>query len=465
MLRLYPDARPWSASPDTIHLGVADMAAALHTLRCLWSDHRDIASLPSLEVIAEDGVTQHQRIAVEDRLAGLIFDLGNSSEDAWWGARNAIRNSVACVNAPKQDALIGYAAGRPVVCVASGPSTTHYLDAIAGAQACGAVIVCADSIYRSLVARGIAPDVVCVLERQAIFAPLVPPDICPTTLLVCPPVVDPSTVAGWKDRVVWFWQSVAGLYDWIDPDVPTAYSGRSAGTLAMSVSRLMGGTAVHLVGHDLCRVGAESHAATVGAMTRDGQAKAEAEAPPCGMFARQDVACRDGEVRSSTRFWSLCRQDIEAMIVGATVPVYAVGMAGALIAGSIPRDTLTMGGVTDPPADKPLHRWPGRYRAHLIRDMRSDCLRAMKRVNEAVAATPQEALAIMPTLEPTAWAHADTAKLFAHVLGPIYNAATLRAHLRRDNPQWPLLALRVLQRGLPAMLTRIDCDLREMLPC
>jgi hypothetical protein len=348
--------------------------------------------------------------------------------------------------------------------VASGPSVTQHLDAIAGAQAFGAVIVCADSIYRTLVDHGIAPDVVCVLERQPIFAALVPPDICQTTRLVCPPVVDPSTVAGWHDRVVWFWQTVAGLYDWLDPDTPTAYSGRSAGTLAVAVSRLMGGTAVHLVGHDLCKIGTDTHAATVGAMTRDGQAKAEAEAPPCGMFARQDAACRDGEVRDSTRFWSLCRQDIEAMLVGATVPVYAVGDSGAIIAGSIPRQSILVGSVSDHAA-RDLATRPGRYRRQLIRDMRADCLRALTRVNAAHAETPREAMTIMPTLEPTAWAHADTAKLFSYVLGAIYNAATLRAHLRRDDQQWPLLALRVLKRGLPAMLTKIDCDLREMSPC
>lgn len=450
-LTLYPDARPIAATPDGAELGVSDMRAALHAVRCAWADHRDIVTLPEWGVVAYEGVSGFQRFTIEDRMAHLIFDLGNSSLDAWWGARNAIANSVSCATEPKHDALKDYARGRPVVCVASGPTASAHFPAVHMAQTAGAIVVCADSIYKALVAYGIEPDLVCVLERPDIFASIVPAELTTRTILVCPPVVAPATAAGWMGRRVWFWQETAGLYPWLGPDVRTDFSGRSAGTLAVAVSIILGGSAVYLVGHDLCRVGSDSHAPGVGAFTVEGQAKSEAEAPPMGIFAPCLALCNDGESRKSTRFWDLCRQDIEAMARNKP-NIYSVDKRGSAISGTIPLDSVP---VSQAPAGpirmSDLRVTPSRYRAHLKKQILDDSA-AFHRAGSGMPIKDA-----MLAMQPCCWAHRDTAELHSYVLGTIYHAASLRMHLRADDPL--RLGMGVLRRGIQPMLQTMAGDL------
>jgi len=102
----------------------------------------------------------------------------------------------------------------------------------------------------------------------------------------------------------------------------------------------------------------------------------------------------------------------------------------------------------------------------LVGQMRADILRALTRINaipENVA--PSDALDLTAQLEPKSWAHADTVRIFWHVLSPIYHASSLRAHLRRAESAWPCLALRVLTRGLTPILQQMDANLREMQSC
>jgi hypothetical protein len=451
ILSLTNDSAPITATATGASLGVSDLPSALHTIRCAWSDHRDIVALPSWSVVTGPGVSEYTRIMVEDRMAHMLFDLGNSAMDAWWGARNAIANSVNCASEPKHDALRGLAAGRPVLCVASGPTVADHIDGIRRAQFNGAIVVCADSIYQSLLSHGIEPDIVCVIERPELFAGIVPAKLSTRTILVCPPVVAPVTASGWERRRVWFWQETPGLYSWLGPDVRTDFSGRSAGTLAVAVSLILGGTAVYLVGHDLCRVGTSSHAIGVGSYTTENQQKAEDESPPMGIFAPCEVACRDHVTRKSTRFWSLCRQDIEAMLRQKT-GIYAVDRRGSTISGAESVDAIPIASPAGTFSGGPLRATPSRYRAQLKTQIVEDAARFHAAGRNLTGADS------MLAMQPARWAHPDTAELYAYILGTIYHAASLRMHLRNGDDHIAR-GMRVLQRGIPPVLQTMIGDL------
>lgn len=458
ILRIHADSRPFSVVPGGAELGIADFGSAMHQIRNVWSDHREIVSLPSWEVVCGPGVDEIKRMMVEDRMANLLFDLGNSAMDAWWGARNAIANSSMMSCEPKHDSLRGIANGKTVICVASGPTTGEHIEEIRTAQWNGAMVVCADSIYSRLVACGIDPDIVCVIERQPIFAEMVPPGICRRTIIVAPPVVDPSTVRGWEGRRVWFWQETPGLYHWLGPNIKTSFSGRSSGTLAVAVAHLLGGSHMYLVGHDLCHIGGRSHDAGVGDLTRDSQAKAEREAPPCSMHAKTHTVCKDGLIKPSTRFWMLCKQDIECMLSHSVV--YTIDQRGADVSGVefVPRIHEFTRSVPSGIDAGSLRVDASRYRAHLKEQIVQDAA-SWHATSQRPAESLKECMMLMRDMQPHAWAHKDTAGLYTYVLGTIYHAASLRMFLRNGEASWPSMGVNVIRRGVGPMLRIIEADL------
>jgi len=305
------------------------------TLReILLESFRDTASLctiPSVEVTCDPGM-EHERDEIESGLASMLLAIGNSSGDNVHGMMNALQNHHACD--PKQDSLIGAAKGAEVICLASGPSASERFEWVRNRQFHGAIVVCADSIFRGAVAAGIDPDFVCVLERDERMAEMVPPYLCPDAILVCPPVVHPLVAEGWGGRRVWVWQASSFLYDLIGPSVPRVGTGRSAGTLAVLVSMLLDPARIVLVGHDLCEIDGESHANRSETLSKELH-QVDLANPGNTYHRRRWMTCNDGEWRPSTLFWEGCRRDIESMLASRPCPVHQTSMKGAEIAGAV----------------------------------------------------------------------------------------------------------------------------------
>jgi hypothetical protein len=445
-LTVHSDARPLAKTDAGAEIGIANRDAASYHIKAHWGTP---VTLPAWQVVGAD-VCEHDRAWVEHQLATLLYDLGNSSLDAWIGARNAIRNSGTAAQEPKHHGIMGLAQGRPVVCVASGPTAAMHFDEIRQAQAGGAVIVCADTIYQPLAKAGIRPHVVCCIERIPCFTDIVVPEACPSTILVAPPIVDPSTVRGWEGRRVWYWQSNAGLYNWLGTSVPASFSGRSAGTLAAVTAILLGGSSLYLVGHDLCHVGGSSHAAGVHQLGPVGQAQLENEATPGSMFDVEQILCRDGERGRSNAFWRMCRDDIAAACSDYVGETYAVDMRGAAIPNTTAIDSIPqINGIPFPAIDAlslPI----------VTTNDRSNCLDAIRADHAAfMRVCPNGDLESLNIKE---WASPDMAGLYAYVFGTIYHGASLRMHMRTGE-NWQGLARAILRRGIPATFNIMENDL------
>jgi hypothetical protein len=386
-----------------------------------FRDASMIATMPSITVTADPGC-ERERDAMEASLAEMMLEIGNSSGDNIVGLRHALINPHACE--PKQDTLTGIAAGREVICLASGPSAHDLMPWIVERQAMGAIVVCADSIFRGAVGAGIAPDFVCVLERDERMAAMVPPDLCVQSTLVCPPVVHPSVAAGWNGRRVWVWQTSSLLYDGIGPGIPKIGTGRSAGTLAAQISVLMKPARIILVGHDLCEIGQASHAGAAESLSSTAH-QADLANPGNTYHRRAVVACVDGQTRPSTMFWRGCLADLAAILRHSHAECWNASPHGALIphtSHGIPPGrhmcgALPLGVIT-----------PSRYGAWMHAGVEEECSRQLIRLSNTPE-TGMDYTSLLPAVEQLLPVYQPVMPLIMHVCALDCMAAVLRAHL------------------------------------
>lgn len=451
-LTLLQDASPLTHSGiDHLTIGVADMPATLHQLRNAFADHRTLAALPGWEIVVGEGVTESQLLTVENRLSELISDIGNSPLDSWWGAKNAIANSIRCSTDLKHADLIGSCAGVPAIVIASGPSASKHVEWIKRNQS-NAVVIVADSSFVKAASAGINADFVTILERDPCMSKLVPPDVSPDTILCCPPVVAPECIS--DRRTVWWWQSTESLYSWIGPNIPQQASGRSAGTLAISLAGALGCSPIILVGHDLAYADGASHSALADPMAHENHANA------AGMDADQlhqaEKCIGDhGQTLGTCRFWQLARMDIEAFSSDNPGKIHKMGSDGAAIQGVLSTDFGDLESISftfDPPKNT---KYPSKCMDYLGEPLMSDLSGLVRRM-ELPKGTRQEFIHAMQNMDPKEWASHRTRGLHAYVLGTIYHAATLRMFLQQSDPDAAIAASwRLLKRGLTTMVARM----------
>ncbi len=433
-----------------VDLFVADVPTAAALLRVnAFRDTASVSTIPSVKITADDGCGDIAE-DVEAHLAAMMLDLGNSSGDNVVGMVNALQNPHA--TEPKHDALSGIAAGREVICLASGPSAGPLLPTIATRQRMGAIVVCADSIYRGAVAAGIQPDFVCVLERDERMADMVPPDLCERTRLICPAVVHPLVAAGWDGRRVWVWQSASLIYDAIGSEVPRIGTGRSAGTLAVMVSALMRPMHLLLVGHDLCEIGSSSHAAAAESAAHVSHVH-DVQNPSNTYHRRSFVRCYDGLDRISTLFWQGCRADIEAILARVSFPVYAMCDQGARIRGA----NLSSSSVVVPVSGRKVTigtTSPSRYNQQMIVQLIDECRHQLARLaHEPPEGDETTMTSLVPSLANCQARNLRILPLIQHVTALDLMALNLRAH--RDSASGlgraasAARSYRLLRRRLP----------------
>jgi hypothetical protein len=247
--------------------------------------------------------------------------LGNDVYDTFIGARNTLMHGDQIFRQLHSQDLRGRFSGKSALCIASGPSGPAHFEKIRSIQH-EHVVICADSILGALLAHGIEPDFVTMVERPDTMHRLID-DHAPScrTTLVALPVVHPSSVKPFGDRVVWWWNA-DDLYPWLDPKEPVLNSGRSAGTLTVALAAHLGVSTAYLVGHDLAFKDGQSHGAGVAPMALEAQGKISNElnrTNPHYYRRIMDVPKNGGGTLETMGLWDLFRSDMEA-ITGSYQP-------------------------------------------------------------------------------------------------------------------------------------------------
>jgi hypothetical protein len=349
-------------------------------LRNRYADHPVIASLGGTMVISDHpiagtdemrqpltidksphGIRLEWAPKIEAKLCELLDDLGNCALDSWRGSRHAILNGDRIANSPTSRELKDAHKGEPAVVIASGPSASRYLDEVARIRS-GVRIFCADTMLAGLLRRGIVPDYVCAIEREAAITKVLSEGADCGATLIASPVIEPECAAKWRGNTL-FWWAGDDFYRWMDPGITVISSGRSAGSLAVAAAFQAGCGPIYLVGHDLAYESGESHAPDAHEIAHAANKKADAEAVPNDPHRERLPAMgNSGHPVETNGLWNRVRGDIEGIISNypGQVAINVNAWSGARIAGaevgnlpSMPRNlpmrtALRSSGVSSP---------------------------------------------------------------------------------------------------------------------
>jgi hypothetical protein len=263
--------------------------------------------LPAAEKIRAEWVPLIKKIIIER------YDcLGNDVYDTFLGAKHALMHGEKLVRQCRSSDYRNRYAGKSALCIASGPSVGDYYEKIRAIQH-EHIIICADSIFDGLIEHGIDPDFVCMVERPADMHNLIDKyGATSKAVMVALPVVHPSSVEPFADRVMWWWNS-DDLYPWLDPKEFKLHSGRSAGTITVALAGLLGVKEAYLIGHDLSFRDGQSHAVGVNAMAPDtfNAVKHQSSRDSANYHLRLIDAERNGGGTLETQgLWEIFRSDI-----------------------------------------------------------------------------------------------------------------------------------------------------------
>lgn len=335
VLILGPEIEAFAHLLGTIDLDVLfkELHLTLHVVRTpndlgpvislAFGDHGQIARLAGTRLVDTHALVpeaERMRDQLKPQIGKLIMErydcLGNDVYDTFLGAKHSLMHGKALVSQRRSSDYVKRYAGKTALCIASGPSVAAHFDRIREIQH-EHVIICADSILGGLLAHGIEPDFVCMLERPDSMHRLID-DHAPKckTVMVALPVVHPSSVIPFGERVVWWWNA-DDLYPWLDPSEPRLSSGRSAGTLTVAFAGLLGVKTAWLIGHDLAFRDGQSHGAGVAPMALETQTTINRELSRTNpnYYRRIVDAPRNGGGTIETMgVWEIFRSDIEGII-------------------------------------------------------------------------------------------------------------------------------------------------------
>jgi hypothetical protein len=353
---------------DQLHIGIhfvnnADELKGI--ILQIFGTHAQITRLAGTTIMdAHPLVPEAMRMRVEllPILAKVMVErydcLGNDVYDTFLGARNALMHGDSLFRYLHSKDIAGRHKGKSALCIASGPSGPAHFERIRAIQH-EHVVICADSILGALLENGIEPDFVTMVERPDTMHRLVDKhaSACRTTLVALP-VVHPSSVTPFNDRVIWWWNS-DDLYPWLDRSEATLNSGRSAGTLTVALAAHLGVETAYLIGHDLAFKDGRSHGTGVAPMALEAQGKIAAELDrtnPNYYRRMMDVAKNGGGTLETMGLWDLFRSDMELITASHQLRTRFINLnisagEGAVIAGTFAGDLPQPVGA---PLDKSL---------------------------------------------------------------------------------------------------------------
>ena len=291
----------------------------------IFSNHGQIARLAGTALLDSHPLipaAERQRAEWLPLLKKIIVErydcLGNDVYDTFLGAKHSLMHGEKLVRQRRVNDYRNRYAGKSALCIASGPSVADYYERIRAVQH-EHIIICADSILDGLLNNGIEPDFVCMVERPEEMHRLIDEHgpKCKALMLALP-VVHPSSVIPFGERVVWWWNA-DDLYPWLDPKEPRFHSGRSAGTITVSFAGVLGVKTAYLIGHDLAFKEGQSHSVGANAFAFEAQKAytAELSRTSTNYYTRLVDAQKNGGGTLETQgLWEIFRSDIVSIIQG-----------------------------------------------------------------------------------------------------------------------------------------------------
>ncbi len=314
-----------------------------------FTNHGQIARLAGTRTVDTHALApnaERMRDEIHPAIGKLLLErydcLGNDVYDTFLGAKHALMHGRKIITQPRSSDYAYRYAGKSALCIASGPSVSAHYERIREIQH-EHVIICADSILGGLLKNGIEPDFVCMVERPDVMHALIDghAEQCRTVIFALP-VVHPTSVIPFGERVAWFWNA-DDLYPWLDANEPRLSSGRSAGTITASVAGLLGIKEAWLLGHDLAyRNDGQSHGVGTAPLAVESQAEwAKDLSRTSANYHKRliDTPKNGGGYLQTTGVWEIFRSDIEGIIQsyqGRTtfINVNAADEVGAVIKGT-----------------------------------------------------------------------------------------------------------------------------------
>ncbi|MED1873003.1 motility associated factor glycosyltransferase family protein [Brevibacillus borstelensis] len=184
-----------------------------------------------------------------------MTSMGNSLQDTLMGMTNELKNLPVILKSHRLKELRGRYAGKPIICVASGPSLDKQLPLLKQAKG-KALIVSAESAFRVLLKNGIAPDIVGILERGpnsyelSVQGVNIPED----TALMGLTVMDSRIPKEWNEYVIPIFKENVTHSRFLNEalgDFGSISTGSSVAHLNYSLSEYMGGSPIVFIGQDL----------------------------------------------------------------------------------------------------------------------------------------------------------------------------------------------------------------------
>jgi hypothetical protein len=268
---------------------------------------------------------------------------GNQLHSTLKGIRQEIVNLPELVKLPKLNELKNKYKGKPVVCVASGPSLDKQLPMLKQLQG-KVMIICAVSSFRVLIKNGIEPDIVSVLERgpEAMDVCFNDTPIPKKTWLFVLSVVDPRLFTFWPNPVVPCFKQNTYLHYFLNEalgNMGSLVTAHSVAHMNLMLANHFGCGPIILIGQDLAYADSgRTHSVHTHYEKQHQEALSKSE-PPKVSYLNEEVyvdGYYGGRVRSK-RIWLNFLTSMENMVLIVQQPVINATEGGAKIKGTIQR--------------------------------------------------------------------------------------------------------------------------------
>lgn len=171
-----------------------------------------------------------------------------SSEDAYRGFVNSVRNYNDFCSYPCIDDFRGIFKDVPAIVVASGPSLQHSLKYLKEVSQ-QAVIICCDSTLKPLIEAGIRPHFIVCLERDEAISNSLDVEMEIYPHLIVPLSGSVNVQRKFPGKKITIGRDV-GFDSWLFPKKERHFLGQSVSQMALMVAYLMGCPAIYLIGVD-----------------------------------------------------------------------------------------------------------------------------------------------------------------------------------------------------------------------
>ena len=176
--------------------------------------------------------------------------------------KNILTNLPQIINNPGIKNLFGKFKDRPVICVAAGPSLDKNVHLLKEAKG-RALIICVDAALRTMLHRGIEPDIVVSIDygegTRNLFEGII--DKTENLFLAADPEVYPRVLSDFRGRkfIINIRKPLTLWLDIFMEDKGFLDKGTSVAHAAFSLARAVGGNPIILTGQDLSYPGCFSH--------------------------------------------------------------------------------------------------------------------------------------------------------------------------------------------------------------